>query len=71
MIHLVLAAIKVIFQDRELALVIQKTIQLLEKSTKILNRKQPYLSSLDNNHLVQARILLKVLLKKVGKRLQK
>ena len=71
MIHLVLAAIKVIFQDRELALVIQKTIQLLEKSTKILNRTQPYLSSLDNNHLVQARILLKVLLKKVGKRLQK
>ena len=71
MIHLVLAAIKVIFQDRELALVIQKTIQLLEKSIKILNRTQPYLSSLDNNHLVQARILLKVLLKKVGKRLQK
>ena len=71
MIHLVLAAIKVIFQDRELALVIQKTIQLLEKSIKILNRTQPYLSSLDNNHLVQARILLRVLLKKVGKRLQK
>ena len=71
MIHLVLAAIKVIFQDRELALVIQKTIQLLEKSIKILNQTQPYLSSLDNNHLVQARILLKVLLKKVGKRLQK
>ena len=71
MIHLVLAAIKVIFQDRELALVIQKTIQLLEKSTKILNRTQPYLSSLDNNHLVQARILLRILLKKVGKRLQK
>ena len=71
MIHLVLAAIKVIFQDRELALVIQKTIQLLEKSIKILNRTQPYLSSLDNNHLVQARILLRILLKKVGKRLQK
>jgi hypothetical protein len=71
MIHLVLAVIKVIFQDRELALVIKKTIQLLEKSIKILNRTQLYLSSLDNNHLVQARILLRVLLKKVGKRLQK